>query len=140
MRLPTRDPDTPEINLTPLIDVVFLMLVFFVLTTTFTADRALQVTLPAADSAAAIDPAPVVVRIPLDGPTEVAGMAVPGTGEGLRRALLAALAGQPEGAGRLLVRADRRVPHGRVTRIMDQAGQLGFSAVSIATTTETRAP
>lgn len=140
MRLPTREPDTPDINLTPLIDVVFLMLVFFVVSTTFIENDALEVTLPAADAGTAVEPGAVVVSLAADGRIQVNGAAVPDTASGLRQALIDALAGQPERAGRLMVRADRRVPHGDVTRLMSEAGRLGFATVSIATTTETRTP
>ena len=140
MRLPTRDPDTPDINLTPLIDVVFLMLVFFVVTTTFTEDRALQVTLPTADGGAPMDTGPVVVRISADGQVAVDGVVVPDIRNGLRPALVAALAGRTANPGQLVVRADRMVRHGLVTRVMDQAGQLGLSSVSIATTRESPTP
>ncbi|MEX0386221.1 ExbD/TolR family protein [Spiribacter onubensis] len=136
MRLPTREADTPDINLTPLIDVVFLMLVFFVVSTTFTEDRALEVTLPAADSTAEIERPRVVASMTADGRIRINGVAVPETQEGLGRALEDALAGQPGGDAVLLIRADRRVPHGEVTRVMSEAGRLGFSTVSIATTRE----
>ncbi len=140
MRLPTREPDTPDINLTPLIDVVFLMLVFFVVSTTFIEDQALQVTLPAADATAELKRTPVVVSIAADGRTRINGAPVPETSAGLSQALETVLAGRTDRDPMLLIRADRRVPHGEVTRIMSEAGRLGFSTVSIATATESTAP
>ena len=59
MRLPTPEPETPDINLTPLIDVVFLMLVFFVVTTHFIDERALPVTLPAGEADQLAGSAPI---------------------------------------------------------------------------------
>ena len=140
MRLPTREVDTPDINLTPLIDVVFLMLVFFVVSTTFIEDQALQVTLPAAEATDAIESTRVVARMAADGRIRINGVAVPDTQEGLARALEDALADQPGGNPVLLIRADRRVPHGEVTRVMSEAGRLGFSTVSIATARESSSP
>jgi len=140
VRLPTREADTPDINLTPLIDVVFLMLVFFVVSTTFIEDQALQVTLPAADATEEIERTRVVASMAADGRIQINGVAVPDTQEGLGQALEDALADQAVRNPVLLIRADRRVPHGEVTRVMSEAGRLGFSTVSIATTRESSTP
>ena len=140
MRLPTPEPETPDINLTPLIDVVFLMLVFFVVTTHFIDERALPVTLPAGEADPLAESAPIVVSITEAGGIRVDDRAVGNTAAALREALSAALAARPEGVGSVLLRADRSARHGVVTRVMEQAGQLGVSRISIATTTPAAAP
>ena len=139
MRLTDHEPETPEINLTPLIDVVFLMLVFFVVTTTFTDREALEVTLPAAQTGEPVPAAPVEVVIDAGGDLRIDGARIADTTTALSRALAAARANQST-ADRLLIQADRAVSHGRVLRVMDQAGQSGFANVSIATTGQAERP
>ena len=140
MRLTSREPEAPEINLTPLIDVVFLMLVFFVVTTTFTDREALEVTLPAAETGEPVQTAPVEIVIGAGGDLRIDGAPVADTATALRRALASARADRSAAADRLLIRADRAVPHGRVLRVMDQAGRTGFANVGIATTGRAEAP
>lgn len=140
MRLSIRESEDPEINLTPLIDVVFLMLVFFVVTTTFTDREALKVTLPRAQSGAPVQSPPVEIVINADGDLRIDGSVIGNTATALRRALASARAERTAAADRLLIRADRAVPHGRVLRVMDQAGQNGFASVSIATTGQGERP
>lgn len=134
MRLSTREPEAPEINLTPLIDVVFLMLVFFVVTTTFTDREALEVTLPAAETGGPVQTGPVEIVIGAGGDLRIDGLPIADTATEIRRALASARADRPAATDRLLIHADRAVSHGRVLRVMDQAGQAGFANVSIATT------
>lgn len=134
MRLRTHEPDAPEINLTPLIDVVFLMLVFFIITTTFSDREALDVTLPAAQTAEAVDRDPLEIVIDAEGAIQVDGHAVASGSGALRQALAGARRERPAEADQVLIRADQRVPHGQVLQVMDQAGQSGFTQVGIATT------
>ncbi|RZU98514.1 ExbD/TolR family protein [Spiribacter vilamensis] len=140
MRLSDREPEAPEINLTPLIDVVFLMLVFFVVTTTFTDREALEITLPVAETGEPVPTAPVEIVIGAGGDLRIDGTPIADTATALRRALASARAEQPAATERLLIRADRTVSHGRVLRVMDQAGRAGFANVSIATTGQVGKP
>lgn len=133
MKLPTREPEAPEINLTPLIDVVFLMLVFFVVTTTFDARQSLSVNLPGTQTASPQPSSPISVVLTADGRLHIDGEPVVGGADAVRRALIAARAGRPPGEARVVIRADRDVSHGRVMQVMDQAGRSGLDAVSIAT-------
>ena len=134
MKLPTREPEAPEINLTPLIDVVFLMLVFFIITTTFSERDALDVTLPTAETAEPMETAPVEIVIDAAGAIQVDGETVADGAAALHRVLTEARRGRPAEARQVLIRADHRVPHGEVLAVMDQAGRNGFTEVGIATT------
>lgn len=135
MNLRPRDREREElgINLTPLIDVVFLLLIFFMVSTTFRKEADLNIDLPSAS------PTPVTTE------QERLTVAVDKTGryflndqpladtsvETLKAALLAAA-----GDNRRLpfiIRADATTPHQAVVTVMDTAGQLGFRRLSIAT-------
>ena len=117
------------INVTSLIDVVFLLLLFFVVTSTFLERPGLDLSLPSAESAevAAREEATVVVtsggEIQLDGAS---------VGEAdLERAIEQAL-GRRE-SKRVVLEVDERVPHGRVVQVMDAARRAGAAGLVVAT-------
>jgi len=125
--------DEININLTPLIDVVFLLLIFFMVSTTFTRETQLEVDLPQADNSAEMNAErPVEVVITAEGEYRV-------NGEGLvnsqARTLRMALSKVSEGRldSPLIISADARTPHQAVVTAMDVAGALGFSKLSITT-------
>ncbi|BAU58057.1 biopolymer transport protein ExbD/TolR [Halorhodospira halochloris] len=125
--------DEPDINLTPLIDVVFLLLIFFMVTTTFVHQTGLDITLPEADTERTDTP-PDLLEISIDegGEYYVAGEALVNRElDTLMRAIREALEDQ-EVSG-VVIRADADAPHRALVRAMDGVGQLGISRVSIAT-------
>jgi biopolymer transport protein ExbD len=133
---PSRALDEPEINVVSMIDVVLLLLVFFMLSTTFVQDGRLKVQLPqssAVPERRAADP--VVIAIGADGSYRVNDRAlVNNTSSTLRAALekvAPAAKGQP-----ITIRADARATHQAVVTAMDVAGRLGFAQVNIATVNE----
>ncbi len=135
MRLRGQRNSDPEINLTPLIDVVFLLLIFFMVTTTFIRESGLDITLPqASPEAAERQPEALDLVISVEGNYAVDGHTLvnrqPGT---LRRALQEAMA---EGERPLVIRADADAPHKAVVTALDVAGQLGIARVAIGTTPE----
>jgi len=121
------------IDITPLIDVVFLMLIFFMVSTTFTREAHLQLTLPEADAT------------PVDEHEQRLELLVAATGifslngktlvntrvETVMAALREASAGDTSQP--LMITADAKTPHELVVRAMDAAGRLGFSRLSITT-------
>lgn len=121
------------INLTPLIDVVFLLLIFFMVSTTFQRETRLLVDLPEADGA----PAPetqneVEILIDEAGYYRVDGQAlVDRQLRTLQAALFAATDGDTSRI--LLISADAQASHESVVRAMDAAGQMGFSRLTVAT-------
>lgn len=132
MKLARRRVEEPQLNLTSLIDVVFLLLIFFMLTTTFVRNPGLKITLPQAGeqrSVSADDQVEVVVdamdRI------YIAGNVVAANAQPLRVALQRRANGNYQQP--LLIRADGRASHQAVVRVMDAAAALGFSRVDIAT-------
>jgi len=140
MRLASRESEAPEINLTPLIDVVLLMLVFFIMTTSFSDREALEVNLPSAQTAERVDPAPLAIVIHADGTVRIDGQTVAGGVSGIATALAAARRERPAQADQVRIRADHRVAHGRVITVMDEARRRGFTRVGLATTGGERTP
>lgn len=132
MKLARRRVEEPQLNLTSLIDVVFLLLIFFMVTTTFVRNPGLQITLPQAGEHQPVS-ADEEVEVVVDARNRVyiGGKIVAVDAKALRAALQRRAGGnfqQP-----LLVRADGRASHQSVVGVMDAAAALGFSRVDIAT-------
>lgn len=132
MNFRTRPREEIELNITPLIDIVFLLLIFFMVSTTFQTESQLRVQLPKAQQSADAEPTePLEIVISADGQYAVDGRELM---DNQRATLVDALARATEGGERpLVVRADARTPHESVVRAMDVAGQLGLDQLSIAT-------
>jgi len=131
-----------EINLASLIDVVFILLLFFVVTTTFTRETQLKVDLPEAASGTPPEQTElkqVEVLIGADGAYSINGKALL---ESNLSNLMAAL--QKESAGDnslpLIISADGKTPHQAVITAMDAAGKLGFSHLRITTVEAQESP
>ncbi|MCV6587558.1 MAG: biopolymer transporter ExbD [Marinobacterium sp.] len=122
-----------SVDLTPLIDVVFLLLIFFMVSTTFTKETHLELTLPQAEGSAKADlPEVIDILVARDGSFSVNGTPLVNTQpETLKRALRELSGGNLEQP--LTITADARTPHQAVVTAMDVAGQLGFSRLSITT-------
>ena len=136
MRLQPRRPEDPELNLTSLIDVVLLLVIFFMVSTTFVQDARLRVELPQAGSAAAersVDP--VVITVTAQGSYRVNEQPLVNN---LRDTLATALrrAASGKGSQPVTIRADARATHQSVVTAMDVAAKLGFTQVNIATVNE----
>ena len=125
-----RRPDV-SINLTPLIDVVFLLLIFFMVSTSFSELTQLTVNLPEADGASAPDEIGLVVVIDSAGNVTVGGDPVPNEAEGLYHALAAAVSGNVDIP--VTLSADAMTPHQYVVMVLDVASLLGLQCVTIAT-------
>jgi biopolymer transport protein ExbD len=122
-----------NVNLTPLIDVVFLLLIFFMVSTTFTRETRLLVDLPEADAAPATQvPRQIELLVDEAGAYRVNGQALV---DRRVRTIQAALYEYSQGDTTipLLISADADSSHAAVVRAMDAAGQMGFSRLSIAT-------
>jgi biopolymer transport protein ExbD len=123
----------PEINVTSLIDVVLLLVMFFMVSTSFVQDGRLKVRLP--ESSAQPEPHapdPVTIVVAVDGSYRVNDRALVNRSPETLRAALEKLA--PPGKERALtIRADARATHQAVVTAMDVAGRVGFAQVNIAT-------
>ncbi len=120
-----------NLNLTPLIDIVFLLLIFFMVSTTFTKENHLSINLPEADGEVTDAPKQMVeVIIDKDGQYSINGKSL------ISNKLITlkqAIEKVSEGDRSLpfIITADAATPHESVVRAMDAAGQLGFSRLSI---------
>lgn len=122
-----------NVNLTPLIDVVFLLLIFFMVSTTFTRETRLTVDLPEATGVPAdTEPRQIEILVDEQGSYRVNGQ---GLVDNRLRTLQAAVYQYSEGDTTLplLISADADAPHRAVVRAMDAAGQMGFARLGIAT-------
>lgn len=125
------------VNLTPLIDVVFLLLIFFMVSTTFTKETHLKVDLPEANGQLSVaDEKTLDILIAADGSYSVNGQAlINSRAETLRSALQKLSDG--DSSVPLAITADAKVAHQAVVTAMDVAGQLGFVHLSMTTRTPT---
>ena len=122
-----------SVNLTPLIDVVFLLLIFFMVTTTFSKDTSLNVTLPEADGSPL---EPVTSQIDLvvtkDGHYVVNGRTVTNSNIDTLKQAIDEIGGG-DNTVPMVITADAEATHQSVVTAMDAVGQLGFSRLNIAT-------
>ncbi len=119
-----------RIDLTSLIDVVFLLIIFFMVTTTFQARSGISVKLPEADSEMPAEEFKrVVISLREDGNTYYQDAQI--SEEGLTRRLAAAAASDTKTL--VIIRADKHVAHGRVVSVMDAARSAGLNRLAIAT-------
>ena len=134
MRLSLRDKAEPEVNLTSLIDVVLLLLIFFMVSTSFVKESQLSITLPQVDSEAVVDALPEQLEIMI---TEQGTYLVNGRElvnnrpETIRNALQRVSTGDTSLP--LKISADANSRHQHVVTAMDVAGRLGFTRISMAT-------
>jgi biopolymer transport protein ExbD len=140
MRLNLRPRIQPEVNLTSLIDVVLLLLVFFMVSTSFVKQSQITINLPEAESSAIVEEAPLQIDIMISatGVFMVNGRElINNRPETIRNALQKVSAG--DNSLPLTISADANARHQDVVTAMDIAGRLGFVRISIATLNETNA-
>ncbi len=123
-----------DVNVTPLIDVVFLLLIFFMVSTTFTKETHLVVNLPEADAPASESmPDSIDILITAEGNYFLNGVALVNQKIKTLMAGLKQLSTEPRTDIALTIIADAKTPHQAVVTAMDAAGQLGFVNLSILT-------
>lgn len=113
------------LDLTPMIDMVFLLLIFFLVATSFQqAEREMQVALPFANSAGPISAAlrEIVINVDADGRIVVAGRTM--TPDALAEMIHQAVASNPE--QKVSVRGDRATPWANVVRVLDVCKKNGI--------------
>jgi len=125
--------EQPEVNLTSLIDVVLLLLIFFMVTTSFVRETEIRLKLPEAETAppATVDDA-LEVTITADGDYLINGKQTINRRSITLRRALAEEAGERRDQT-IVIRADARASHQSVVTAMDVAGRLGFMRINIAT-------
>ncbi|MEF7615828.1 biopolymer transporter ExbD [Aquincola sp. MAHUQ-54] len=139
--------EEPEINLIPFIDVLLVVLIFLMLSTTYSKFTELQVSLPVAQAEPLRDrPREIVVTVAADGRYALDGQALDGRSVDLLAAAMAAAAGTaaggPDGGPSVVVSADATAAHQAVINVLDAARRAGLTRVTFATQagTDTAAP
>lgn len=141
MNLRPRRVEDPEINLVSLIDVVLMMVVFFMLSSSLVDEGRIRVHLPQArDLPTGKPPAePLVVSVTQQGGYLVNGHELINSSPDTLRAALLKEAGTDRSM-RVTLRADARTTHQSVITAMDVLGRLGFAEMNIATVRQDQAP
>ena len=131
MKFQRQPVEEVSVNLTPLIDIVFLLLIFFMVSTTFTRERELTVELPEAVAEAAAEAKDFIeVEISADGEYAVnRRRLVNREPKTLERALKQVSEGDLDMP--LIITADANTPHQAVITAMDVSGQLGFTRLRL---------
>lgn len=134
---PGHKEENVEVNLTPLIDVVFLLLIFFMVTTTFDKHAKLKVSLPESSTKTTQQQhEPLVLSIDVKGnyflnDRQIVNQQLDTLKQALRKTIAQGSQNLEDVA--LVLRADANTPHQSVVRAMDAASQLGLTKLSIAT-------
>jgi biopolymer transport protein ExbD len=131
MNFRPRRESKPELNLIPLIDVLIVLLIFLVLTTTFSREAALHIRLPEAGAPVAEEEKGVELTIDAQGRYNVNGRQVINAQiETLKQALRQAAGDDKDPL--VVISADKSTQHQAVMSALDAAGQLGFVHITFA--------
>ena len=132
MKFSRRRPEEPEINLIPFIDVLLVLLIFLMLSTTYSRFTELQVNLPAADADKLREqPSEIVVAVSSDGRYVINKRVLEGRSvEMLSAEMAAAAVGKPDAI--VIVSADAMAAHQSVINVMDAARRAGLSRLTFA--------
>jgi len=133
MNLQPSETDEPEINLTPLIDVVFLLLIFFMVSTTFEHQSRIQIELPEATAdATESEDESLEIIIDAQGRFFIGDQQVVNTELKTLKGAIRKSVGEREGMP-VIIRADAKTPHQAVVTALDATSQLGLTRISLAT-------
>jgi biopolymer transport protein ExbD len=136
VNLRPRHRDDPEINLISLIDVLLVLLIFFMVSTTFQQEGRVKIQLPQASQIPQPRGSrePIVITVTAEGNYRVNERTLINASPDTLRAALLKEAGADRGP--ITIRADARSTHQAVVTAMDVAGKLGFAQMNIATVHE----
>ncbi len=132
MKFRSRPREEPEINLIPFIDVLLVVVIFLMLSTTYSKFTELQIKLPAADTQAQRDrPKEVLVGVSADGRYVVNTVALTGRSvDDLTQALSAAATAGKDSV--VIIHADAATAHQSVITVMEAARRSGLSQITFA--------
>jgi biopolymer transport protein TolR len=116
-----------EINVTPLVDIMLVLLIIFMLTAHLIAKQAIEVELPRASQSTTLPPTTVTVTLTRDGTLYLNGVTV--TPDALRSAVKDAVAKDPK--TQAIIVGDKAVSHGRVVWVLDTIKGLGITSFAI---------
>lgn len=136
MKLQSRAKEEPEINVISLVDVLLVLVLFFMVSTTFMRESEITLRLPEASAAAAprAENDVLEVTIAQNGSYLVNGRALVNSEQRTLRAAIERLVGEQRDMP-VFLRADAEATHQAVITAMDVVGQLGFVEINIATVT-----
>ena len=139
MKFRPHPPEEPEINLIPFIDVLLVILIFLMLSTTYSKFTELQLTLPVADAEQLRDhPKEVIVSVAADGRYAINKTTLEGRHvEQVARALSDSATAGRESV--VIISADAAAPHQSVVTVMEAARRVGLSQITFATQSSAQA-
>ena len=143
MNFRRRTRDEPEINLIPFIDVLLVVVIFLMLSTTYSKFTELQVNLPVANTEAARDyPQEIIVAVSSDGRYSINKNVLPSRSlDAVATALLAANPPSKNSKDKvLIISADATASHQSVILVMEAARRAGLSHITFATQTASGKP
>ncbi|WP_341503573.1 biopolymer transporter ExbD [Gallaecimonas sp. GXIMD4217] len=123
-----RQEEEAAIDMTPMLDIVFIMLIFFIVTTSFVKESGLDVNRPTAATATKKKSATIFIGISENGEVMMEKRNV--DVERVRANVERMLAEQPEAS--VIIQADRNAKHGIVVEVMDQVKAAGIDKISVA--------
>lgn len=133
MNLSPQKADDPDVNLTPMIDVVFLLLLFFMVSTSFIRESSLKVDLPAATGQAiAEQDKPIDIIINADGEFIVNNVTLGTPSKEELTAQLKQAVGEISDP-HIIISADAKADYQNIVTAMDSAQQLGYTKLTLAT-------
>jgi biopolymer transport protein ExbD len=142
MNMRPRPREEPELNLISLIDIVLLLLIFFMVSTTFVTEARMKIQLPEAGvepSASRAKTEPLEISVTAEGAYRVNGKTLINSGAPTLYAAVRAAAGDNRSMP-VTIRADGRAAHQSVVTAMDVVGRLGFKSIGIATVNQATTP
>lgn len=141
MNLRPRRMEDPEINLISLIDVVLMLVIFFMLSSTFVDEGRMKIQLPTASDAPQMTGSAerIVVTVTELGSYRVNDRELINSSRETLQAGVLAVAGEQRGE-RIVLRADARATHQAVVTAMDVLGKMGFQQIDVATIQQPAAP
>ena len=126
--LSSSDPDTVEINLSPMIDMVFILLIFFIVTTVFVEETGIEVNKPEAAAAVQLEKNSVLIAISKEGKVVYGGseIGVSGVAPIVKRFTL-------EEDIPVIIQADAGASHGIFSRVYGEAKLAGAKSINFST-------
>ncbi len=125
----TPEEEDAAIDISPLIDCIFILLIFFIVTTTFVEETGVEVDKPQAASAADLEKQSIMIAVTADGNIVYGGKGIGVSGvQPLVRRFVEKEADTP-----VIVQADEKAPSGLMVKVIDEAKLGGALKVSIAT-------
>jgi biopolymer transport protein ExbD len=131
----------PEINLIPFIDVLLVVLIFLMVSTTFTKYQELSITLPSAEGASSANiPKEITVAVSNEGRYAINGVLVDQRSLNTKLTQLSNQWSKEDGTkdGRVVISADGRAPHQSVMRVLEAARESGLANVVFATQSKSK--